>query len=278
MMTSMMAKWLWGTAVFELMLTAMFLVLGILIPVVRFGFLLTAAILFLTGIGLVLWAKAVSRQVAETNRLIQTGMDATASILSLRQTGMYVNNQPQVEMELQIDAPRHGSYKATKKQIVPLILLGRLSSGLPLAVKVDPADRNKFAIDWEGQPSGMIPAPGLAPVGWDALRAEESPVATAAPPSHAVAAADKARILATGVSGKGTVLESVFANEMDGENQPVYTLTFQIEVPGRPPVHGRAKTGVPLERIAKLQPGDSVALKVDPNNPAAMAIDWDATG
>jgi hypothetical protein len=151
-MSSSIAKWLWGTAIFELMLTAMFLVLGILIPVVRFGFLLTAAILFLTGIGLLLWAKAVSRQVAETKRLMETGMDGTASIMSLRQTGMYVNNQPQVEMELQIDAPRHGSYRATKKQIVPLILLGRLSSGLPLAVKVDPADRTKFAIDWRANP------------------------------------------------------------------------------------------------------------------------------
>jgi hypothetical protein len=272
-----MAKWLWGTAFFEMALAVFFLVLAILVPEVRFGFIITFACMFPIGIGILLWAKAVSRQVAENNRLLETGMEGTASILSLRQTGMYVNNQPQVEMELQIDAPRHGSYKATKKQIVPLILLGRLSGGLPLAVKVDPADRNKFAIDWEGQPSGMIPAPGPAPVGWDALRAEESPVATAAPPSPAVAAADKARILATGIAGKGTVLESAFANEMDAENQPVYTLTFQIEVPGRPPMHGRAKTGVPLDRIARLQPGDSVALKVDPNNPASMAIDWDAT-
>lgn len=103
-MAASMAKWLWGAAIFELLLAAMFLVLGILIPVVRFGFFVTAAILFLTGIGLVLWAKAVSRQVAETNRLLQTGLDGTASILSLRQTGMYINNQPQVEMELQIDA------------------------------------------------------------------------------------------------------------------------------------------------------------------------------
>jgi hypothetical protein len=34
----------------------------------------------------------------------------------------------------------------------------------------------------------------------------------------------------------------------------------------------------PLDRIVRLQPGDSVALKVDPLNPTAMAIDWDATG
>jgi hypothetical protein len=123
----------------------------------------------------------------------------------------------------------------------------------------------------------MIPAAGPAPVGWDALRAQDSPVATTTAASPAAAAADKARILATGVAGKGTVLESAFVNEMDAENQPVYMLTFQIEVPGRPPVHGRARTGVPLERIARLQPGDIVALKVDPHNPASMAIDWDAT-
>jgi hypothetical protein len=202
---------------------------------------------------------------------------------------MYINRQPQVEMELQIDSDRHGSYRATKKEIVPLIMLGRLSTGA-LPVKIDRADRTKFVIEWDGAfPPDEVaadveltsldalraPTPGNrgAPVGWDAIRAEEQHPTGSSTPT----AADKARILATGTPATGTVLESEFAGESDANEQPIYTLTFQIKLPGRPVMHARTRAGVPLNRIANLQPGDTVVLKVDPRNPSTMAIDWDAT-
>jgi hypothetical protein len=288
-MTAVMARWLWGTAFFEMALAALFLVLGIIISETRFGFLITAAILFATAIGLSIWAKNVSRQAAEAARIKRDGFGGRASVLTARQTGMYVNRQPQVEMELQIESDRHGSYRATKKEIVPLIMLGKLSGGA-LPVKIDRADRTKFVIEWDGAVSPddvapdveftsldaiRSPTPGnrSAPVGWDAIRAEEQRTAESPAPT----AADKARILATGTMATGTVLESDFAGESDAQEQPIYTLTFQIKLPGRPVMHARTRVGVPLDKIARLQPGDTVVLKVDPRDASTMAIDWDAT-
>ncbi len=273
--TSSMAKWLWGTAILELALTGMFLVLGLMIPELRFGFLLTAVILGVVGIGLVIWAKSVAKRAAEVARLKEVGISGRASIISMRQTGLYINHQPQIELQLQIETVRHGSYPASTREIVPLMLLGMLTSGATLPVKVDPANQMNFVIEWDNLSGAPDVAQSPAPAGWDAIRAQDASTATTTSP--AASAADKARILATGIAGKGTVLESSFMGETDAEDQPVYMLTFQIAVAGRPVMHGKAKIGVPLNRIAQLQPGDSVALKVDRHNPSAMALDWDAT-
>jgi hypothetical protein len=87
--------------------------------------------------------------------------------------------------------------------------------------------------------------------------------------------ANKERILATGIAGKATVVSATPTGGTDTEGRPVYDFVFTIEVPGRPPMQGPARAGVPPERVGRLEPGDTVPLKVDPNDPASMAIDWD---
>ena len=67
----------------------------------------------------------------------------------LTQTGVYLNDNPQIAMNLLVQLPGEVPYAANVKQVVPLMLLGRLSSGAPLSVRVDQMDRGKVEIDWE---------------------------------------------------------------------------------------------------------------------------------
>jgi hypothetical protein len=46
----------------------------------------------------------------------------------MRQTGVSVNEQPQVELQVQVQDQMYGSRQATVKEYVPLMLLGTLSS------------------------------------------------------------------------------------------------------------------------------------------------------
>jgi hypothetical protein len=259
------ARWLWGTATFEMALAVFFVVLAVVVPEARLGFLITGAFLGVTALGLGFWGRAVSRHAARVSRLKAEGITGRASILSMRQTGLTINDQPQVELKLGIEGGRFGFYEAAIKEIMPLLRLATLNSGEPLTVKIDPADRTNFVIEWDGSTVSSL----------DATSADDAYSSAAVSP--AMKAADKARILATGTPAKATVLESSFAGRADAHDQPIYTLTFQIEVPGRPVIHRRTEAGVPLDRIAQLQPGKTVALKVDRYNPNTMAIDWDAT-
>ncbi len=87
---------------------------------------------------------------------------------------MYVNNQPQVKLRLRIEAPGVPAYELEKRVTVPLIALGTLSSGRPLAVAIDPGDRDKIAIDWGG--SGAAPAT-LSPAGGPPIDLNANPAA-----------------------------------------------------------------------------------------------------
>ena len=262
-------KWLYATAIFELVLAAVFLVIGLNNDIIRGPFTLTAAILGVTGIGLFLWGGRWARGYKEAQRLRMSGVPGQATIVGMRQTGVYLNEQPQIELNLQVQSEMHGPYQATVREYVPLMLLATLSSGRPLPVKVDPADPQKLVIEWENAMSG-----GMAGVG---AAMPLTPPASADSTQYDPEArkAEKERLLATGVAGKATVTSARATGGTDSEGRPVYDLMLTIEIPGRPPMQGPARTGVPPERISQLEAGDTVAIKSDPANPTAMTIDWD---
>jgi hypothetical protein len=256
--------WLYVTSIFELVLAGVFAVVGFLNETLRFGFYLTAAILRGLASLVLLWARRMRRGYQEAQRLKAQGLPGQARIVGMRQTGAYLNEQPQIELNLEVTTSMQGPYPVVVKEWVPLMLLGRLSSGMPLPVKVDPANPQNLVIEWESSmsaPGGMVTQPAQADTSQYAPAARE---------------AEKAGIVATGVAGRATVVSAAATGLVDSEGRPVYDLVLTIEVPGRSPVQGPARTGIPVDRVTQLEPGDTVPLKVDPANPSVMTVDWDS--
>ena len=250
-------RWLTITAIFELVLAGVFLVIGMNNEVLRGGFTLTAAILGGVGLLLLLWGRKWSRAFAAAERLKAQGVAGQATITGMRQTGVYVNEQPQIELQLQVQTEMHAPYQATVKEYVPLMMLGTLTSGRPLPVKVDPANPQRLVIEWENA-MGMTGQMATAPV-----------------PPVGDPETMKQQLLATGVSGTATVISSSRTGQTDAQGRPVYDVVMQIQVEGRPPMQGPARVGIPPERAEQLEAGDTVPIKADPNNPAMMAVDWE---
>jgi hypothetical protein len=262
------------TAILELVLGVGFLVADLVFDVPGGGLLLTGAILGATGLGLFVWARKWQRAAAEADRIRSQGVAGNATILGMRQTGVTLNEQPQIELRLQVSTQMHGPYEVTVKEYVPLMLLGALSSGRPLPVKVDPANPQRVIIEWESAGGFAAPAAGMAP-GMTA-----APMAPAGQAGYAAAAqgdpADvKKRLLETGVPGTAKVISSAPTGQTDPEGRPLYSMMLEIHVDGRPPMQGPAVVGVPPERAEQLEAGDRVPIKADPSNPAMMAVDWD---
>lgn len=149
--------WLLITAVFELILAGFFLFLGLLIPEVMFGFTLTAIFLGLVAVGLIFWGVRWRGREQEARRITATGHEGRATVTGLKQTGMWINNNPVVSMDLMVEVPGRPPYPVTLSETVPQILLARLTSGMPLTVKVDRADPTKVVVDWS------LPGPMFAP-------------------------------------------------------------------------------------------------------------------
>ena len=256
------SKWLYITAIIELVVAGGLLVVGLMVPVARSGLILTAAILGVVGLGLLVWARMAARASAESDRIKVQGVPGQAQITGMRQTGMYINNQPQVELQLQVTTQMHGAYPVTMKEVVPLMMLGTLSSGRPLPVKVDPANPQNVVIEWESALGGGMPMGGMPAASYPAAPADPE--------------AAKQQLLATGVPGVAKVMSSTPTGQVDAEGRPVYSMMMQVEIEGRPPMQAPAMVGVPPERAEQLEPGDEVPVKADANNPMMMAVDWDS--
>ena len=273
------AKWLWATAIFEFLLGGFFFFMGKSIGwPVDDGFTLTAALLGGVGVIMMLFAARMSRRSKQAEQIQTQGIPGQAVITGMRQTGMYLNEQPQVELQLQVSTQMQAAYQVTKKEYVPLMMLGTLTSGRPLPVKVDPVNPQNIVIEWGSAASfggpvgapiagmpGVMPTPVVAGPGQAGYAA-----AGAVDPGEM-----KKKLLATGVAGTAKVISSAPTGQMDAEGRPMHSMMLEINVPGHPPMQGPAVVGIPPERAELLEPGDTVPIKADPANPSMMAVDWE---
>lgn len=286
-----MGKWLIAVGVFELGLAVMFGVIGAMVPILGFGFFLTAAILGITGIALIWFGLRSRRSALDADRIATTGLAGTASITGLTQTGMSLNDQPQVEMELLVSIPGRPAYQARRKEFVPLILLGRLSSGQPLSVKVDPADPQRVFIEWGA--SGAFPTSAtISPMGAGAstgqdetlaqvqaaLAASGMPAATPfASPEQGGYTVDQLRavVRATGIDGTATIDKLADTGETVGDER-LFTMEVTLHVPGRPDQHLPASAAmVPLAAAVNVAVGRTVPVKVARDNPNLVLFEWE---
>src|SRR3954452_1627748 len=120
------------------------------IPFAGGAMVTTGAIFVVVAIIVIIAGLLAGRNASKTNQVLQTGIAGSATITGLTQTGVYLNDQPQIRMNLLVQLPGEVAYAATHQEFVPLMLLGRLSSGAPLSVRVDQMDRSKIVVDWQG--------------------------------------------------------------------------------------------------------------------------------
>jgi hypothetical protein len=226
--------------------------------------------------------------------------------MGLTQTGMYLNEQPQVELSLLVTIPGQTPYAAKHKSFVPLILLGRLTSGAPLSVRVDPNDLNRIAVDWQntgaiGSPMGMPmagaqPMMGAAPLqsgtgaasgtGVDeslnqvqaALAASgaaaASPFASAAQGNYSVEQL-RAYLRQSGLQGSARIDKLTDTGQIVGDER-LYTMQVTLEMPGKSPKQlAESAAMVPLTAMHKVRVGASIPVRVAADNENLMMFEWD---
>jgi hypothetical protein len=276
------ARWLIAIGAFELVLAVAFGVGALTIPFVGFGFWLTAAILGITGGVLVVIGLKVRRGAEHSDRILATGLDATATITGLTQTGVSMNDNPQVEIALSVQVPGKAAYPATRREFVPLILLARLTPGASLPVTVDPADPQAVIIDWSGGTSQAMPAGAgvdetLADVH---LALAESGLPAAAPFAAAGQAGytiDQLRevVRSVGIAGTATIDKLADTGETVGDER-LFTMQVTLHVPGRPDKALEPSAAmVPLAAVPRVVLGATVPVKVHPENDGLVLFEWE---
>lgn len=72
--------------------------------------------------------------------LLQSGQPAQATVVSVSDTGMTINKNPQVRLELDVRGRDGGSYRTTTIAVVSRLAASRYQPGATVNVMVDPLD------------------------------------------------------------------------------------------------------------------------------------------
>jgi hypothetical protein len=99
-----------------------------------------------------------AKSSASTAALEQSGVLALAQITGIGETGVRINDQPVISLNLRIQGPGLAPFDATDRVRVSVTRMGNFNQR-KLVVLVDPAT-NKFQIDWERSAlvNGLMPA------------------------------------------------------------------------------------------------------------------------
>ncbi len=91
-------------------------------------------------------AQEVLAQQASQAELLEHGVEGTAKIVGLADTGASVNEMPVVQFDLEVSAGGFGPDRMTHRQIISRVQLVNLAIGKEVPVRVDRADRSKLLI------------------------------------------------------------------------------------------------------------------------------------
>jgi hypothetical protein len=217
------------------------------------------AIVFVAIFGSVFMA--ILRPLFRANAILKTGEPATALIKGVRDTGVTINNAPQVELALEVRSKFKPPYEAKVKTLVSRINPNLFQPGMTVAIKVDPKDPQAVAIDPEG---------GLAQAGAALMNQE-----TALRETTEFEAVNK-RLAAGGQSAFAKILQATPLGFQVNGNNPAMELLVEVEPTGKSKFLSRAKGVIAEASIPKYQPGKSIYVKYDPADTTIVAIEKSA--
>jgi succinate dehydrogenase/fumarate reductase flavoprotein subunit len=109
----------------------------------------TLIILLVTAVSLFIAFRVfggVFKGMRETRQLMATGISAEAKILQIGETGMFVNNNPAVDIVMEVYPKGQAAYRVQTRAVVSMLRLAQIQPGNIVPVKYSAEDPNKVAL------------------------------------------------------------------------------------------------------------------------------------
>jgi hypothetical protein len=224
------------------------------------------------GIMATVFWKALFGPMVLSRRLAKSGFATTARVVEVSDTGVTVNNAPQVKMVLEVTPPNGGSYLVETKQLISRLQTSMYQPGNMIPVLIDLNDKNSIVINYEGAggSSGQTNSysSNVVPTGpWAGMSQ------TDAERKLFDYDAKNKEIFAYGTSSKAIVTKYTWLGIYVNGNNPAVEIEAQVLAADRP-AFGAKMVGVIMEQsVSKFQVGEEIYVKYDPNNTSKVTIE-----
>lgn len=210
-------------------------------------------------------------------KLRKVGVGATAKVLEASDTGVTMNNSPQVKLLLEVQGPT-GTYLVETKQYVSRLQVGMFSPGSMLPVLIDPNDRNMISLDYEGKGGGGMQNQYNAGYGdagpnkimtgpWTGISKEEAErrlVEFDAKNKRIPIGSPKARAIVTKYTWLGMYVNG---------NNPAVELEVEVLAADRPAFTAKVYGVIHEQSVHKYQTGEDIYVRYEPHDITNITIE-----
>jgi hypothetical protein len=221
--------------------------------------------------GTVFW-KTLFGPMMLSRRLAKSGFATNARVVEVSDTGVTVNNAPQVKLLLEITPPNGTTYLVETKQLISRLQTSIYQPGSMIPVLIDLNDKNSVVINYEGSggstAAGSTYSSNVVPTGpWAGMGQVD------AERKLVDIDAKNKEIFAYGTSSKAIVTKYTWLGIYVNGNNPAAEIEVQV-LPTDRPAFGAKTIGVFMETsVPKFQVGEEIFVKYDPNNTSKVTVE-----
>lgn len=223
------------------------------------GIYIAGVMLTLFGGMFYLFYRLFFKQLINASRLQKTGLPGKAKILEVKDTGVTINNNPQVKLVLEIKNSFGQKYTTHCRVLVSRLNPSVYMPGMELPVLIDPKNELNVVPDLRGgiTSTGSVAQPNAAILQADLEQMRKDNEATSKTGRPARAIIKKYTWLGANVNG----------------NNPYVALELEVLPENAPSFSGNAKGVIAEASVSKYQPGCTVYVKYDLYDNSKVVID-----
>src|SRR5688500_11805799 len=213
------------------------------------------------------------RNSARNRELLAKGEPAGAVILAAEDTGVTINDSPQVRLTLEVRPAGRAPYQARTTLLVGRLQVGMLAPGMTASVKFDPADPTRVAVESLGgtfdhgagsRGGGSYDAAGMAPLGTVERRMQDDLLAREREYEH---------LRRVGDGAPARILTFMETGVRIGGGASMLRFGLEVLPSGRPAFRAETQCAVSDASRAKFSPGSTIGVRFSDYGGALVAVD-----
>jgi hypothetical protein len=196
-------------------------------------------------------------------RLQKTGIPGTAKILKVSDTGVTINNNPQVKLLLEVKNNYGQVYNTVCRMIISRLQPGLFQPGMQVLVKIDPKNEKNVIVDFSsGNPVSLSSGFSQPGVNVAALKTELEELQQ-----------QNDAIKLSGHPAKAIIKNYRWLGAYINGNNPYVELDLEILPENATSFSGKVKGVISEASVEKFQPGKEIFVKYDLYDNSKITID-----
>jgi hypothetical protein len=214
-----------------------------------------------------LFYKVLFAPMMLASRLKKEGIPGKALIKEVHDTGVTVNNSPQVKLLLEVKNSFGQKYTTTLRTLVSRLQPQLYQAGMTVPVLIDPKDENKMVIDFSDSIQQNVTAQSATTnfsttAQIEALKDELMKMQN-----------DGDAIRLTGKSARAIVKKYTWLGVNVNGNNPYAELEIEVLPDDGPAFAAKIKGAISEQSVPKYQPGEEIFVKYDSYDKSKVTID-----